>query len=296
MWRPGSLGLWLFWRRSSASQSVTSSALPVSSRAAHLRPHDIDSARGIVQRDNLAVAEQPSVATKWWGWMRVVILAGVPAGMLVVGVGSRLAMLLLRVTSPETVRGVESDDGFIIGRFTVGGSYALIQIGAFVGLLGAALYLLIRHWLLGPHWFRYLTIGLGSGAVGGSFLLHSDGVDFRVLQPSWLAMALFVAVPALFGMAIGPAVEMIARRPMPAGWQQFAAPAVILAIGPAGIIPALFVAPGLFVYVAAQTPSHEVSKPLPAVIGAIVRALWLAIAVAGLLALISDIRAINRLN
>jgi hypothetical protein len=250
----------------------------------------------IVLCDNLVVANEPSLATKWWRWMRVVILAGVPVGMFVVGIGSRLAMLLLRVTSSEAVRGVESDDGFIIGRFTLGGTYTLLQIGAFVGVLGAALYLLIRHWLLGPTLFRYLTIGLGSGAVGGSFLLHSDGVDFRVLEPRWLAMALFVAVPALFGVAIGPAVEMIERHPVPAGWRQFAAPAVILAIGPAGIIPALFVAPGLFVYVAAQTPSNEASKPLPAVIGVIVRTAWLAIALLGLLALIGDIRAINRFD
>jgi hypothetical protein len=250
----------------------------------------------IVQRDHCVVSDAPGLATKWWRWVRVVIIAGVPVGMLVGGVGSRLAMLLLRVTSPETVRGVESDDGFIIGRFTLGGSYALIQLGAFVGVVGAALYLLIRPWLLGPRWFRYLTIGLGSGAVGGSFLLHSDGVDFRVLEPRWLAMALFVAVPALFGAAIGPAVERIARRPMPDGWRQFAAPAAILAIGPGGIIPALFVAPGLFVYVAAQSPSNEASQPLPAVIGVIVRAVWLAIAVAGLLALIGDIRAINRFD
>lgn len=248
----------------------------------------------IVQRDNFAVTDEPSLATGWWRWMRVVILAGVPAGMLVVGIGSRLAMLLLRVTSSEAVRGVESDDGFIIGRFTLSGSYALLQIGAFVGVVGAALYLLIRRWLLGPTWFRYVTIGLGSGAVGGSFLLHSDGVDFRVLEPRWLAMTLFVAVPALFGVAIGPAVEMIERRAVPAGWRQFAAPAVILAIGPAGIIPALFVAPGLFVYVAAQSPSNEASKPVPTVIGVIVRTAWLAIALLGLLALIGDIRAINR--
>jgi hypothetical protein len=241
-----------------------------------------------------AVADEPRLATKWWRWMRVVILAGVPVGILIGGVGSRLAMLLLRVTSPEAVRGVESDDGFIIGRFTLGGSYALLQIGAFVGVLGAALYLLVRPWLLGPNWFRYLTIGLGSGAVVGSMLLHSDGVDFRVLEPRWLAMGLFVAVPALFGVAIGPAVEMIERRAMPAGWRQFAAPAVILAIGPAGIIPALFVAPVLFVYVAAQSPSNEASKPMPPVIGLIVRTVWLAIALLGLFALIGDIRAINR--
>jgi len=165
-----------------------------------------------------------------------------------------------------------------------------------VGVLGASLYLLIRRWLLGPNWFRFLTIGLGSGAVGGSFLLHSDGVDFRVLEPQWLAMAVFVAVPALFGVAIGPAVEMIERYPVPAGRRQFVAPTVILAIGPAGIITALFVTPALFVYVAAQTPNNEASKPLPSVIVVIVRLIWLTIALLGLLALVGDIRAINRLD
>jgi hypothetical protein len=228
--------------------------------------------------------------------MRVVILAGIPVGMLVGGVGSRLAMLLLRVTSPEAVRGVESDDGFIIGRFTLGGSYSLLQLGAFVGVVGAVLYLLIRRSLLGPIWFRYLTIGLGCGAVVGSMLLHSDGIDFRLLEPPWLAMGLFVAVPAVFGVIIGPAAEMVERYPIPAGWRQFAAPAVVLAIGPAGVIPMLFVAPVVFVYAAVHTGRADGSPPAPPVIGLIVRAAWLAIALLGLFALIGDIRAINRLH
>jgi hypothetical protein len=233
---------------------------------------------------------------EWWRWMRVVILAGVPVGMLVGGVGSRLAMLLLRVTSPEAVRGVESDDGFIIGRFTLSGSYGLLQLGAFVGVVGAVLYLLIRRSLLGPIWFRYLTIGLGCGVVVGSMLLHSDGVDFRLLEPPWLAMGLFVAVPAVFGAAIGPAAEMVERYAMPSGWRKFAAPVVVLAIGPAGVIPTLLVAPVVFVYAAVHTGSADDSQPAPPVIGLIVRAAWLAIALLGLLALIGDIRAINRLH
>ncbi len=35
---------------------------------------------------------------------RVLVVAGVTVGVLVVGVGSRLAMLLLRLTSPESSR------------------------------------------------------------------------------------------------------------------------------------------------------------------------------------------------
>ena len=54
--------------------------------------------------------------------LRVLIVGGIPYGVLVAGVGSRLAMLLLRLTSPDAVSGVtsgiESDDGFTIGQMT----------------------------------------------------------------------------------------------------------------------------------------------------------------------------------
>jgi hypothetical protein len=228
--------------------------------------------------------------------MRVVIMAGVPVGILVGGVASRLAMLLLRVTSSDHVRGVESDDGFIIGRFTLGGSYALIQIGAFVGVVGAVLYLLIRRWLLGPTWFRCLTIGLGCGAVVGSMLLHADGIDFRALEPRWLAMSVFVAVPALFGVAIGPVVERVERASMPAGWRQFVGPAVALAIGPAAIIATLLAAPVVFVYAALQFERTDSDRPVHAAVALLVRSAWLVVAMIGLVALIGDIQAINRLD
>src|SRR5438445_2427353 len=129
----------------------------------------------------------------------VLIVAGIPTGVVVAGVGSRLAMLLLRLTSPEHVHGLVSDDGFVIGRVTLSGTYNLLLIGAAAGVIGAAAYTWVAPWLLGPLWFRRLTTAIGSGVVVGSLLIHSDGVDFRVLEPHWLALALFVLLPALFG-------------------------------------------------------------------------------------------------
>jgi hypothetical protein len=55
----------------------------------------------------------------------------------------------------------------------------------------------------------------------------------------------------------------------------------------------LVVAPALFVYAAAQSPSNEESKPLPSGVVLIVRAVWLAIALLGLVALIGDIQDIT---
>ena len=50
--------------------------------------------------------------------IRIAVVAGVSVGILVIGFGSRLAMFVLRVTSPAYVVGIESDDGFEIGRVT----------------------------------------------------------------------------------------------------------------------------------------------------------------------------------
>ena len=147
--------------------------------------------------------------------VRVLVVAGITVGVVVAGIGSRLAMLLLRLTSSDAVRGIQSDDDFTIGRFTLAGTYNLLVLGAAVGIIGAAAYQWVRPWLLGPWWFRRLTIALGSAAVVGSLLVHADGIDFRVLKPTWLAIGLFIALPGLFGLTIGPAVDRVER---PGSW------------------------------------------------------------------------------
>src|SRR5258708_6692212 len=42
---------------------------------------------------------------------------GLVAGAIIGGLGGRLAMLVLRLTSNGSVRGVKTSDGFVIGRF-----------------------------------------------------------------------------------------------------------------------------------------------------------------------------------
>jgi len=147
--------------------------------------------------------------------MRVITVAGITVGFLIAGGVSRLAMLLIRVTSPERVNGLQSDDDFTIGEVTLAGTYNLLVLGAVVGIIGVGAYRIVRPWLIGPQWFRRLTTGLGAGIVAGSMLIHRDGVDFTVLKPTWLAIGLFIAVPALFGIAMGWVVDSVAR---PESW------------------------------------------------------------------------------
>ncbi len=221
----------------------------------------------------------------------VLIVAGIPTGVLVAGVGSRLAMLTLRLTSPDAVVGVTSDDGFEIGRFTLGGTYSLLMLGAGVGVIGAAAYRAVQPWLLGPTWFRRLTVAAGSGAVVGSMLIHADGIDFRVLKPTWLAVGLFVALPALFGAVIAVAVDRVSANVAEHGWWRWVLPTVLVVAFP----PAIVVVGIAAVVLAAWVPVRrglESTGGLPKAARLGVRAAWLMIALLGLAALVGDVRAL----
>ena len=226
---------------------------------------------------------------------RVLVVAGITTGAVVAGLGSRLAMYVLRLTSPESVRGVTSDDGFTIGRVTLSGTYSLLVVGAAVGLIGAGAYRLVAPWLLGPVWFRRLTTGLGSAAVVGGMLVHPDGVDFRLLKPMWLAIGLFVLLPGLFGIAIGPVLDAVKA---PTSWTRKGRRAWLLPVALLASFPML--APLLAVEVAVAAimlqAAHQAqvqsigTKPSYRFA---VRAVWLGIATLGLGGLVGDINALT---
>ena len=226
--------------------------------------------------------------------VRGTVLAGIWLGVLVGGVGSRLAMLVLRLLSPDTVNGVISDDGFLIGQVTLSGTYSLVAVGAMFGVLGASAYRWVDHWLIGPGWFRQVTTALGSGAVVGSLLVHTDGVDFQLLRPQWLAIAFFVLIPAVFGFFIGPLERALAR---PHTWvnrgrRGWVLPIMSIVVFPPLIIVVVVVAAARFLAAAvrASAPSHGVRDH--AAIGLLVRGAWFGIAAIGLLSLVGDARTI----
>jgi hypothetical protein len=129
--------------------------------------------------------------------LATVTLAGSVSGVIAVGVLARLAMSLLAFLNPHAT-GVTSDDGFTIGQFTLFGSLQLAASGLQFGVIGAFFYLALRGLMVGPAWFRLLSISLGPAVVIGAIVVHTDGVDFRVLEPTWLATVLFVLVPGAY--------------------------------------------------------------------------------------------------
>lgn len=226
--------------------------------------------------------------------MRVIVVGGVPAGALIVGLGSRAAMMVLRLTSPHRVKGVVSDDGFVIGRVTLGGTYNLMLIGAAVGIIGAGAYRLVAPRLIGPLWFRRLTTGLASAAVGGAMLVHADGIDFTLLEPLWLAIGLFVALPGAFGVLIGASVDAVSR---PDSWTRSGRRRWVLPVLAVACFPPVALLVAVAAVVIGLCMLADVSDLLSrsrrsAAYVLAIRSLWLAVAVMGLVALVSDVTAL----
>jgi hypothetical protein len=143
---------------------------------------------------------------------------------LAVGAWARAWMFLLAELNPDQ-HGVDTDDGFPMGEFTPSGTVNLLAAATFFGVLGGLLFLAVRGLRFGPTWFRAISIVIGPSVVVGSQLVHTDGVDFTVLEPLWLAVVLTLSMPVLFSVGIvwlgdrwlGDGPTFWQRLPAPAG-------------------------------------------------------------------------------
>ena len=217
------------------------------------------------------------------------VWGGIVAGLLIGGVGSRLAMFVLRVTSDDFVVGLESDDGFTIGQFSTDTFFLVILAGA-VGVAASLLYGAVRVWI--PRPYRALSFGLLGGLVGGSAIVHEEGIDFFVLEPQWLAIAMFVALPTFGAVALSLVTERVMERRGsggPVGWAWLLAPLPALVLtGPIGI--ALIVALAIGVALDPKVPFVRWWQTAPLTwLGRCALLLWAAV---GAVALVNDIQGI----
>ena len=139
------------------------------------------------------------------GRLLVGTAAGALAGGVIGGVGGRLVMLVLRLASDPVVLGVTSDDGFEIGRFTLGGTVNLAGGMAAFGAANGALYVVLRGSI--PPRLRLVLWSAFAALVGGSQFVHADGVDFTLLEPLWFAVLSFVVLPGLAAVVVVVLVE-----------------------------------------------------------------------------------------
>ncbi|MEP6814630.1 MAG: hypothetical protein ABI873_03655 [Marmoricola sp.] len=154
--------------------------------------------RTLPREGNVAVAEHALRR------LAAVTLAGGVLGLLVGGVGGRLAMMLLARLNPE-MTGRSSDDNFTIGQLTLQ-TFNLLAVTTLIGVFGGGVYYLLRALMVGPRWFQISSVSGGAAVVVASSLVHVRGVDFT-LEPVVLAIALFVAIPLVYAALLIPLAE-----------------------------------------------------------------------------------------
>lgn len=199
-------------------------------------------------------------------------------------------MMLLRFTSGDRVVGLESDDGFTIGQLS-NDSLFLLAAGTAVGMLGCVLYALVRTWI--PERWRAPAFGLLGAVAAGSFIVHAEGIDFFLLEPRWLAVVLFVALPGL-GCVL---LSMLAERSL-----NHVGEVKSLLVAGFPVLAFVVLGPLALVLLAATAVAYALDAGLPLVrwwqsapiawIGRIALTVWAAVAA---IALVNDIRDIAAL-
>ena len=145
------------------------------------------------------------------------ILGGIPAGVLVGGIGSRLIMRILAMVNEEQA-GVMTENGNIAGEITVGGTLGLIIfVGLVSGVIGGFGYVLIRRWLPSGRFLRGIVFGLillcfsGGNSDPLARLFDPDNVDFELFGPRQLAVGLFALLFPLVGVGVSLFIERYDR-------------------------------------------------------------------------------------
>jgi hypothetical protein len=167
------------------------------------------------------------------------MLPGLIAGVIVGGVGSRVVMRIMALTSESAARGMTTDFGATVGKVTTGGTLFLLIAGAVLGMAGGIAYLAIRDLLPGRGWIRGLVFGVLVLAVSGRFLVDPGNPDFLILSPAGLAVTLFAALPILYGLLFVPLQQLLEPR-----INGIRRPALVILPVLAGLIP-LVLAGGL---------------------------------------------------
>lgn len=171
--------------------------------------------------------------------------SGALAGFLIGGVLGRIAMFVLRLTSPDAVIGRTSDDGFIIGQITTD-SLFLIAVTTALGAVVGVAYVVARPAVPGGWMIAAWTVG--GMAIGGSTILKADGIDFTELEPRLLSVAMFIAIPAGGAALMAVLVERrrawwwTKRRRTALACIPLIAPALLILLPLAGLVALVIVA------------------------------------------------------
>lgn len=134
-------------------------------------------------------------------------VAGAVAGLVWGGIGGRIAMRILFLTSDSRVGGLQSDDDFTIGVISSSTMFLLMATTMIGGILGPVAGVL-RSALHNSTRAAATGFAVASATFIGGLIVHADGIDFRLIDPLPLTVALFVLLP---GAAAATGVILLDR-------------------------------------------------------------------------------------
>ena len=219
------------------------------------------------------------------------LVAGALAGLVIGGLGGRIAMLVLRLTSDPSLHGLETDDGFTIGIVS-SATLFLVILTTVAGGVGGLAYGAVRSWL--PERLRPWLFGSLTGVVGGALVIRPGGIDFTRLEPLGLAVVMFVALPAAYGVATSLLAERFLdkRSAFQSARSSIAGLAVLLPIVLFGAIGLLVVVLILGSVVIAGSGARLASFWSSAPVTWLGRAILAFVGVVGTVALAHDVAAV----
>jgi hypothetical protein len=160
-------------------------------------------------------------------------IAGAATGLLWGGLGGRIAMRVIFLTSHARVAGLQSDDGFTIGTISTETMFLIATttlIGAVVGPAAAILRTALRT----TTGTAATAFAVAAGTFFGGAIVHTDGIDFRVLDPLALTTGLFIFIP---GAAAATGVLVLDRLLRPGGRISRLSSRVVMAISVFAVVP-----------------------------------------------------------
>jgi hypothetical protein len=141
-----------------------------------------------------------------------VFVAGGAAGVLVGGIGSRIAMRIAALTAPDAAQGLTTEAGATIGRITFEGTaFLVVAVGIGSALVGTAFYLATLPWLPRRRTPRALAFGFLELVVFGTVLLDPGNPDFTILGRPLLDVLVLASLFVLHGVALVMLVEPSGR-------------------------------------------------------------------------------------
>jgi hypothetical protein len=141
-----------------------------------------------------------------------VFVAGGAAGVLVGGIGTRIAMRIAAMTARDSAQGLTTEAGATIGRITFEGTaFLVLAVGFGAALVGTAFYLATLPWLPRRRTLRAIAFGCLELVVFGTVLLDPANPDFTILGRPLVDVLVLGSLVVLHGVALVILVEPSGR-------------------------------------------------------------------------------------